>query len=862
MFVQVIILPLMTLAPGAKLGPYEIVSPLGTGGMGEVYRARDTRLAREVAIKVLPESVAKDEDRLRRFAQEARAVGALNHPNILSIHDIGVWEETHYIVTELLEGSTLREKLSNGPLMPRRATEFAVQIAQGLSAAHEKGIIHRDLKPENLFITREGRVKILDFGLAKQTTRAMRGTADAETVASGTNTSAGMVLGTAGYMAPEQVRGEAADHRSDIFAFGAVIYEMLAGQRAFQRNSSVETMNAILKEEPPEIVATPRGQNLPALQRVVDRCLEKEPGQRFQSAQDVGFALDSINAASTSTQTQEVTGPARRWKPWLTAALVTALVLIIAAAAFLRARLVNSEQARYDRITFRKGGIFAARFAPGGEIIVYSAAWDDPILKLYSSRVDGADVRTLDLPATNLLAVSRSGELAITSKGNTDRLAQVPLSGGAPRELLDHVVAADWSPDGTKLAVTRIENGKYRLEYPIGNQLYETNGYISHMRFSPQGDGIAFMDHPRSGDDRGTVAVVDLKGNKRSLTPEWIGEQGLAWSPDGSEVWFTAARSYDWSRDLYAVSRSGKERLVLRAPGALYLEDIAPDGRVLVRLQERRFEVAVSEIGGETRLLSWLQLMLAASVSRDGKYAVITDWSGSGGADYSTYLAKLDGSPAVRLGNGVAGDISPDDKWVTSILPSDPTKVVLLPTGVGETKTIAAPKFSYGDAGWASDGHRLVMRASESDRPFRFWVQDIAGGPPRAVTPEGIDGLALTVNHFDYISARDTTGAARLYPLDGGEPKPVAGIAEADEVIGGSPDSDVVYVTPDASAVPKQIMKVNVTTGRRQAFVTVSPFDAAGIVGVGRPHFSEDGKRYLFNQFRELSILYVATGLK
>jgi hypothetical protein len=368
------------------------------------------------------------------------------------------------------------------------------------------------------------------------------------------------------------------------------------------------------------------------------------------------------------------------------------------------------------------------------------------------------------------------------------------------------------------------------------------------------------MDHPLTDDDRGSVATVDLKGNIRRLTPEWIGEQGLAWSANGNEVWFTAAPSYDWSRDLYAVNRSGRRRLVLRIPGALYLEDIASNGSVLLRLQERRYEVAISEVGGETRLLSWLQLMQASSVSRDGKYAVITDWSGTGGVDYSSYLAKLDGSPAILLGAGVAGDISPDDKLVTAILPTDPTKVLLLPTGIGETKTVTAANFRYRDAVWASDGRRLVVRASESDRPPRFWVQDMLGGSPHAVTPEGISGVFVTVNHSDYICVRDT-GAVRLYSIDGGPAKPLIGVMDADQVIGGSEEAEVIYLSPDASAIPLQTMKVNVATGRRQHFVTVSPVDAAGIVRLGRPRFSRDAKRYVYNQYRELSVLYLATGL-
>jgi dipeptidyl aminopeptidase/acylaminoacyl peptidase len=847
----------MALISGTKLGPYQIQALVGAGGMGEVYRARDTRLNRSVAVKILPASFANDPDRLRRFEQEARAVAALNHPNILAIHDIGTQDGTFCLVAEFLEGNTLREQLANGALPARKAVEYALQIAQGLGAAHDRGIVHRDLKPENIFVTKDGRLKILDFGLAK----AQMATApqDGSTVAS--QTAPGVAMGTAGYMSPEQVRGENIDHRSDIFSFGAVLYEMLAGQRAFHRNSSVETMNAILKEEPPEI-ATPERVIPPVLQRIVHRCLEKERDQRFQSAKDLSFALDSINASVTTAQAQAVTGPAARWNVWRTATVVLSVVLVAATVVMLRGRMVSPQQPRYDRITFRKGAIFAARFAPDEQTIIYDAAWDKPASKLYRSRVDGTEVRSLDLPTAGLLAVSRLGELAIISNPNTGRLARVPINGGAPRELLDNVIAADWSRDGTQLAVARCESGKCRMEYPIGKPLYETIDWISHMRVSPQGDAIAFMDHPISGDDRGTVMMVDMKGNQRKLTPEWDGEQGLAWSPDGSEVWFSANRSYDWNRDLYAVSRSGKQRLVLRTPGGVYLEDIASDGRVLLNHLDRRYEVVVSQTGGETRLLSWLPIMQPTSVSRDGKYAVIVDQSGIGGTDYATYLANLDGSPAVLLGNGFPGGISPDNKWVTSILPSDSTKVLLLPTGVGESKTITAPKFHYRRASWASDGRRLVVRASESDRPPRFWVQDTAGGVPRAVTPEGIYGLFVTVNHSDYVSARDASGVVRLYPIDGGEPRSVAGVTEVDEVIGGSGDSDVLYLSPDSAAIPQQIVKVNIGTGRREPFVTVSPTDPAGLVGLDSPIFSGDEKRYVYTQFRELSVLYVATGLK
>src|SRR5436190_8675115 len=286
----------MSLPSGTKLGPYEIQSPLGAGGMGEDYRARDTRLGRDVALKILPESFAREGDRLHRFEQEARAVAALNHPNILAIFDTGQDNGSPYLVSELLEGETLRTVLDGGVLQQRKTIEYGVQIAQGLAAAHEKGIVHRDLKPENVFITKDGRVKILDFGLAKLAQKAA--VADGVTLTS-SHTAAGMVMGTASYMAPEQVRGDAADPRTDIFAFGAVLYEMLSGKRAFRRDTPAETMTAVLKEDPPEL-SDPGHPISPALDRIVRRCLEKNPEQRFQSAKDLSFALGALSGTDSS----------------------------------------------------------------------------------------------------------------------------------------------------------------------------------------------------------------------------------------------------------------------------------------------------------------------------------------------------------------------------------------------------------------------------------------------------------------------------------------------------------------------------------------------------------------------------------
>src|SRR5580698_4690143 len=294
----------MNLAAGTKLGPYEIVSLLGAGGMGEVYRARDSRLRRDVAVKVLPQTLSLDADRLRRFEQEALATAALNHPNILAVFDIGTHEGSPYVVSELLEGETLRERMNGGAIATRKALDFALQIAHGLAAAHEKGIIHRDLKPENLFLTKDGRLKILDFGLAKLT-QADPGSSSHTAMATATHgtphaTEAGVVMGTAGYMSPEQVRGLALDTRSDIFSFGAILYEMLSGKRAFHGDTPADTMSSILKEDPPDLSATNRNVS-PALERIVQHCLEKSPEARFHSASDIAFDLEHLSGISGTT---------------------------------------------------------------------------------------------------------------------------------------------------------------------------------------------------------------------------------------------------------------------------------------------------------------------------------------------------------------------------------------------------------------------------------------------------------------------------------------------------------------------------------------------------------------------------------
>ncbi|HJZ78704.1 MAG TPA: protein kinase, partial [Pyrinomonadaceae bacterium] len=451
----------MALTSGTKLGPYEIVSPVGAGGMGEVYRARDTRLGRDVAIKVLPAELANDADRLRRFEQEARTIAALNHPNILGIHDIGAHDGAPFLVSEFLEGQTLREKLVSGPLLVRRAIEYALGIAEGLAVAHEKGIVHRDLKPENVFVTRDGRIKVLDFGLAK----LVRPEENHETAATLTSpaTLPGMVMGTVGYMSPEQVRGEPIDARSDIFSFGAVLYEMLTGRRAFKRETSAETMTAILREEPPALNDT-GWQGPLELQRILGRCLEKNVARRFQSASDLAFAIESLSGTSTAKRVSEPKSR-RAWLPWVIAA-----ALVMGTAVWEMVRPAGApanplEKAHFTRVTDFES--VEAAISPDGRFVAFVSDHDGPF-DVWLTQVGTGRLINLTqgkagpLPGP-LRSVGFSGDGSEIWLGGGDvnmRLRMLPLTGGTPRNFLGEEAAnLAWSPDGERIVYHTFGNG-------------------------------------------------------------------------------------------------------------------------------------------------------------------------------------------------------------------------------------------------------------------------------------------------------------------------------------------------------------------------------------------------------------------
>jgi Tol biopolymer transport system component len=865
----------MSLDTGTKLGPYEIVSPLGAGGMGEVYRARDTRLDRTVAIKVLPESFSSDPDRLRRFEQEARAVAALNHPNIMGIYDVGSEAGVHYLVSELLEGESLRDKLSGGALGARRAAEYALQVAHGLAAAHEKGIVHRDLKPENVFVARDGRVKILDFGLAKLTAAASsggKGAAPGDIMTSpGGETAAGIVLGTVEYMSPEQVRGQAVDHRSDIFALGAMLYEMLTGERAFHRETAAETMTAILKDDAPEF-ADPGHRVPPGLERIVRRCLEKAPEQRFQSASDLGFALEAVSGISTSSPIAPIMsmGGVLRWK-WFMPLGVAALILALGVSIYFAwrnaGRGVNSTVS-YKQMSYRPQTIFRAAFAPDGKTIVFSAAYEGAVPSLYVIQPEYPEAKPTGLTGVQLLSVSRRGELAVLTHAIYiahrlfhGTLARMPLGGGAPREILENVEEADWTPDGFDLAIIREVDGKSRLEYPVGKILYQTAGYVSDLRFSPKGDRIAFMDHPSRYDDRGLVAVVDLAGKKTDLAGGFWGMEGLAWSKDGDEVFFSASVGGN-NYQPRGVTLSGKQRLVLPAAGSLVVFDISPDGHWLVERQDYiTVVVAKDPASGRERDLSWLDYSSEPNISEDGRTLTFDEESSATGSNYSVCLRKTDGSPVVVLGEGANGGASPDGRWVAGIVFTTPPKLMLYPTGAGEARMIERGSLeNYAIPDWFPDNKRLLVCGNEPGRATRCYVQELAGGAPQPVTPEGITQGWVSPDG-KLILGRTGAGEFFLYPVGNGEPRRVPHVGPGDKLIRWGADGRSLLVFHE-NELPARVEKVDLESGRRTLLQELAPADRSGVTSIGAVSMSGDGKWYAYSYNRDASQLFTVEGVK
>ncbi|HTC45790.1 MAG TPA: WD40 repeat domain-containing serine/threonine protein kinase [Candidatus Aquilonibacter sp.] len=859
----------MNLTSGTKLGPYEIVSLLGAGGMGEVYRARDARLKREVAIKVLPKALSLDPDRLRRFEQEALATAALNHPNILAVFDIGSHDGAPYVVSELLEGETLRERLRSGAIPLRKSLDYALQMAHGLAAAHEKGIVHRDLKPENLFLTKDGRVKILDFGLAKLTQADPASHTSLPTMTHVTE--AGTVMGTAGYMSPEQVRGVAVDARSDIFSFGTILYEMISGKRAFHGETPADTMSAILKEEPGELSETNRNVS-PALERIVHHCLEKNPEQRFHSASDIAFDLEHLSGTS-GPSARVSTVPAARPKVGLLALIASCvgIALVMLGVGWWLGRNGNAAPlAEYKQITFRTGSIGNARFAPDGSV-VYSAAWDGGDNQMYIARMDNPGSRELGLKNSELLAISKNGEMAVRLKttylagyARSGTLARVPLSGGTPREVLDNVQDADWSGDGETMAIVRhvTENGHWRLEYPIGKVLLDSIQWISHPKISPDGKWVAFADHENNlGDDEGSIAVIGLdgKGGEKKISSGWESIEGVVWSPDGSEVWFTATNGGSGDNP-YAVTLSGKQRTITRVPGGMWLQDMH-NGTVLAITHQQRVDIRGLAPGAKTeRELGWFGWSILRDISQDGRKIVFSEAGDGGGPNYTVFIRDTDGSPPSRISDGDAMAISPDGKWVVT-RPAQGSVLSLVPTGAGETKKLTHDAVAYNSARWLPDGKHLLAAGIEAGHGVRDYVIDLDSGDAKPITPEGIAGTMISPDGKSAL-VRAADGKWGIWPLDGSGMRTIPGNDSSFNVVRWAPDGKSIYVVSDrADDRTSKIYQLDLGTGKMTFWKTFGE-ESAGVVDTRDPHFSRDGIAYAYDYVRVISEAYVVTGLR
>ena len=848
----------MPLSAGTRLGPYEVVSPLGAGGMGEVYRVVDTRLGRQAAVKVLPRSLLEHRERIARFEREARAASALNHPNIVTIYETGSGDFGFYIAMELVEGRTLREMLHTGPIPLRRLLPVAAQIADGLARAHEAGIVHRDLKPDNLMVTKDGLVKILDFGLAKLSYAEEDRNEDSRLATMTQATEPGVVLGTAGYMSPEQASGHPLDFRSDQFSFGSVLYEMATGKRAFARGTAVQTLAAILQEEPEPVGSV--NPKVPSMLRwIVERCLAKDPAERYASTEDLARDLatlrDRLSEAVASGSGPAESAAGRR-RGLFAAALGLALAAVAAAALLAGRQLARRPPPRFQQLTFRRGAVSYARFAPDGRTIVYSAWWQGKPLELFTTQPGTPESRSLGLAPADILSIASSGEMAIALRDHpsSGMLARVPLAGGAPREVLENVGEADWTPDGKSLAVTRLVAGKRWIEFPIGKVLYEAAGSLYRARLSPRGDRIAFQE-----DDQ--IAVVDLHSVKKDL-PRMRQASGFAWSPSG-EIWLV--NIIGGNSEILAVTPGGRQRLLFSVPGELTLHDVWRDGRVLLERGLPSSEIVGASAGDpRERNLTWLDGTVLADLSSDGKTLLSTESGAGGGEAGAVYRREMDGAPAVRLGDGRALALSPDRKWALALLPTN--QVVLLPTGPGAARPLPRGEIVVRSGAFFPDGGRVLLTGNEPGHRNRLWVQDISGGKPRALTPEGVS-FPIATNPISpdgkLLAVLGPDRTCSLYTLEEGtisSPRAIPGASPREPALRWSRDGRSLFVRGAGS--PARVYRLDPWSGKRELWKEFQPAEPLGGGSVDSIVPTPDGQSWAYTYSRYFSDLFLLEGLK
>ena len=541
--------------------------------------------------------------------------------------------------------------------------------------------------------------------------------------------------------------------------------------------------------------------------------------------------------------------------------------ILVALGVWLGRRTAPSRALDFQRLTVRHGTVFSARFAPDGHNVVYSASWDGAPIEIFSTDLKIPGSRSVGIPASHLLAVSSTGEMAVlqavhapfmfTFRGT---LGQVPLTGGSPRQIAEDVEGADWSPDGKSLAIVRDVGGKQRLEYPVGHVLYETDGWMSHTRVSPKGNQIAFLDHTTHDDDRGVVSVVDMAGKRKVLSTGWESEEGLAWSPNGSEVWFSATEA-GLQRRIYAVDLDGHLRPAFRAPGGVTLQDISSDGRVLLTRDEQRAGIMAMANGAtRERDVSWLDWSLPVDISRDGNTLLFDEQGEEGGPTYTVAERDLRGSPPIPLGEGVAGDFSPDGKWAITTVSY--TQLELLPTGAGTIKKLDRGNIEQyrHSLHWMPDGKQIIFSGNEPGHLARCYIQNVDGGKPRPITPEGVNGCHVSPDGQLVTGLNPLDMSVKLYPLDGGAPRPIPGLLPGENV-SWTTDPHYVYASIGKIA-PVKIYRLNIENGQRQLFKEINPSDETGLCDLTMILFSPNGKAYVYGYTRLLSEIYLVNGLK
>ncbi len=862
---------------GRTLAHYRITAAIGAGGMGEVFRATDTRLGRDVALKLLPEAFAQDPDRLARFEREARLLASLNHSGIAHLYgfESATLEEgttAHVLAMELVEGEDLAERLKRGPIPVDEAIGIAKQVAEALEEAHEKGVVHRDLKPANVKVTPEGKVKVLDFGLAKAWDGRDAASSDlsqSPTLAH-TGTAAGLILGTAAYMSPEQARGRAVDKRSDVWAFGVLLFEMLTGRRLFDGETVSDVLAAVLTREP-EWAALPS--QLPwRVDELLRRCLERNPRNRLHDVADARLALEDVLAGRPEGPPAARLGkgagrPSRRVLLW-------AIPLALAAGAAIgvfgaRWSRPAATAVTFERLTFRPGHFANARFAPDGQTVFYTASWDGHPRELFQSRPRAGEL-SLGLRGTNLLSVSRDGELALLLPKlmsvpyyQRGTLAVVSASGGTPRELADDVINADWAPDGKSLAVIRDLGGRLCLEFPLGERRYEAEGPLYFPRVSPDGERVALFEREK---DTLSLVVLDRGGRRTVLSPGWSDWWNLAWTPDGREIWFGAAHA-GAAAGLYAVDLHGRVRDLWSAPGTLEIHDVAADGRALVARVAVRMHVFGRSARGTERKLSWLESTSVVDLSADGRLALLRENSEREGGRSGVFLRDTEGAPPVRLGEGLAEELSPDGKWALTLRGS---QVVALPTGSGAPRSRDTGLASLSSARFMPDGQLLVAGRAAGGRTRLYAVRLEGEAPPRPIGDEFDPGFEaspwsrapLALSHDGRLAAVGlASGGVRLIPLDGSKARDLAGAVVNERPLQWTADASKLYVL-DPTDIPARVLLVDVATGRRQVVLEIHPHDSSGVYNIEDVALTPDAAAYAYDYQQFQSDLYVVTGLR